>query len=160
MRRHRRDLAPIAQINLTSLLDVTFVLLIAFIIVAPSLKYGIELDLPTLREGAPQLEQNQTQLFTIAIPKPRNGSVAYYINDQPATLEEIESRLRLQQQQGRHPAVEIEADRDLPYEIFVQVVSAIRRAGIESLALPIEAKPVLPPNSPTAATTGPAPRGQ
>ncbi len=145
MRRHRRDLSPIAQINLTSLLDVTFVLLIAFIIVAPTLKYGIELDLPTVREGAPQLEQDQSRLFTISIPKPLQGRTEFYLNEQPASLEEIETRLRLQRQQGRNPVVEIQADRDLPYEIFVQVVAAVRRAGIESLAMPIEAKPIAPP---------------
>ncbi len=154
MRRHRRDLAPIAQINLTSLLDVTFVLLIAFIIVAPSLKYGIEVDLPSLREGAPQLETNQTQLFTISIPRPTNGVTQIYLNDAPATLEEIETRLRLQRSQGRTPAVEIQADRELPYETFVQVVAALRRAGIESVALPMEARPVpTPAPSPTSAPT-------
>lgn len=145
MRRHRRDLAPIAQINLTSLLDVTFVLLIAFIIVAPTLKYGIELDLPTIREGAPQLEHNQTQLYTITIPAPTAGHVQYFLNDSPASLEEIENRLRIQRLQGRQPAVEIQADRTLPYEAFVQVVAALRRAGIEAVALPVETKPIATP---------------
>jgi len=158
MRRHRRDLAPIAQINLTSLLDVTFVLLIAFIIVAPSLKYGIDLDLPTVREGAPQLEQDQTQLFTISIPKPHDGTTQFYLNDSPATLEDIETRLRLQRSQGRTPAVEIQADRDLPYETFVQVVTALRRAGIEAVGLPVEARTVAPPHSTPAPSPTPSGR--
>lgn len=152
MRRHRRDLAPIAQINLTSLLDVTFVLLIAFIIVAPTLKYGYELDLPTIREGAPALEQNQTQLFIITIPAPTNGEFRCFLNGDPVSLEDLESRLRLQRSQGRNPAVEIQADRALPYEDFVKVVAALRRAGIEAVALPVEAKPV-PSPTPQASPT-------
>ena len=145
MRRHRRDLAPIAQINLTSLLDVTFVLLIAFIIVAPSLKYGIDLDLPTIQQGAPQLEQNQSRTVTITVPRSSNGTQQFFFNNESVTLDEIERRLRQLTQQGRTPSVEIEADRELPYETFVQVVAALRRAGIEAVGLPIQAKPVTPP---------------
>jgi biopolymer transport protein ExbD len=145
MRRHRRDLAPIAQINLTSLLDVTFVLLIAFIIVAPSLKYGIDLDLPTIQQGAPQLEQNQSRIVTITVPRSSNGIQQFFFNNELVTLDEIETRLRQLTQQGRTPSVEIEADRELSYETFVQVVAALRRAGIEAVGLPIQAKPVTPP---------------
>lgn len=157
MRRHRRDLAPIAQINLTSLLDVTFVLLIAFIIVAPTLKYGVEVDLPTLREGAPPLEQDQANVVTITVPKPRGGVEEIWVDDRRVTLEELEARLRAQREaRGRTPAVEIEADREVAYETFVRVVAAVRRAGIESVGLPVEAKTVAPPNE-SAQPPPPAP---
>lgn len=139
MRRHRRALEPIAAINLTSLLDVAFVLLIAFMIVAPSLKYGIDLDLPTIKEGAPQLSQSQLQLYTIVVPKPKDGRQEIVMNDVPSELRDIESRLTLQKKQGNKVAVEIQADRDVPYETFIQVVAAVRRAGIESIGLPVDA---------------------
>ena len=139
MRRHRRPLEPIAAINLTSLLDVAFVLLIAFMIVAPSLKYGIDLDLPTIKEGAPQLSQSQLQLYTIVVPKPRDGGQEFIMNDIPAQLRDIESRLTLQKKQGNKVAVEIQADRDVPYDTFIQLVAAVRRAGIESIGLPVDA---------------------
>ncbi|AXA37093.1 MAG: biopolymer transporter ExbD [Candidatus Hydrogenedentota bacterium] len=150
MRRHHKDLAPISQINLTSLLDVTFVLLIAFMIVAPALKYGIDLDLPTVQEGAPQLTQNQTQLFTIVVPKPSQSEQQFFLNDEPVTLRDIEMRLRLQRENGRMPSVEIQADRDVPYDIFIQVVAALRRAGIEAVGLPVEAGRVTAPNRPAS----------
>jgi biopolymer transport protein TolR len=145
MRRHHKDLAPIAQINLTSLLDVTFVLLIAFMIVAPALKYGIDLDLPTVQEGAPQLTQNQIQLFSIVIPKPSQGEQQFFLNDDPVTLRDIEVRLRLQRESGRMPSVEIQADREVPYDTFIQVVAALRRAGIEAVGLPVETGQVTAP---------------
>lgn len=143
MRRHRRDLKPVADINLTSLLDVSFVLLIAFMIVAPSLKYGIDLDLPTLKEGAPQLKGDQQQLFTISLPKPAAGGQQYLMNDTPSALKDIEERLRLQKKQGSKVAVEINADKEVAYDTFIQVVAAVRRAGIESVGLPVEASSVL-----------------
>jgi biopolymer transport protein ExbD len=159
MRRHRRELRPVADINLTSLLDVSFVLLIAFMIVAPSLKYGIQLDLPTIKEGAPQLNQNQQQLFTITLPKPKAGTQDFLVNDSPAQLRDIEERLRLQKQQGRQVAVEINADKDVPYETFIEVVAAVRRAGVEAVGLPVEASAVSGVSPAASASPTPAPAG-
>ena len=128
MRRHRKELVPLTQINLTSLLDVAFVLLIAFMIVAPALKYGLDLDLPTLKEGAPQLSQDQQNLFTIVVPRPKNGAQEFFMNETPSQLRDIEERLKLQKRQGVKVSVEIQADREVPYETFVHVVAAVRRA--------------------------------
>jgi biopolymer transport protein ExbD len=146
MRRHRKNLDVVSQINLTSLLDVAFVLLVAFMIVAPSLKYGFDLDLPTITEGVPQLTQGQNQLYTIAVPKPKAGVQEYFVNDTPSQLRDIEERLRVQVKQGSKVSVEIQADREVPYATFVQVIGAVRRAGIESIGLPLEAQPVDAPS--------------
>lgn len=160
MRRHRKELAPLTQINLTSLLDVAFVLLIAFMIVAPALKYGLEIELPTVAEGAPQLAQDQKlELYTIVIPRPSAGNQEYYLNDTPCQVADIEQRLSMQKKQGAKLAVEIQADREVPYETFVQVAAAVRRAGVESLGLPTETGTVKRPEqaAPTASTPAPAP---
>jgi len=160
MRRHRKELVPLTQINLTSLLDVAFVLLIAFMIVAPALKYGLDLDLPTLKEGAPQLAQDQQHLFTIVVPRPKDGAQEFFMNDTPSKLGDIEDRLKLQKKQGGKVAVEIQADRDVPYETFVQVVAAVRRAGIEAVGLPVEAETVKSPREtpqPSVPTPVPSP---
>ena len=155
MRRHHKDLPLITQINLTSLLDVAFVLLIAFMLVAPSLKYGFELDLPTIKEGAPQMDQNQQQLYTIMVPKPANGAQEFFMNDTPSQLRDIEERLKIQKNSGAKVAVEVQADKDVPYDTFVQVISAIRRAGIEAVGLPVDAATVVRPPATTAATPAP-----
>jgi biopolymer transport protein ExbD len=144
------------QINLTSLLDVAFVLLIAFMIVAPSMKYGIDLALPTVQEGVPQLAQDQHTLFTIQVPKPRGGVQEFVMNDTPSQLKDIEDRLRLQKQGGAKVAVEIQADRDVPYDAFIQLVAAVRRAGIEAVGLPVEPQAVPPPPSPAKLSPSPA----
>ena len=153
---------PLNAINLTSLLDVAFVLLIAFMLVAPSIHYGIDLALPTLREGAPQLTQDQTSLYTITVPKPVEGRQDFFMNDTPSELTDIESRLALQAKSGTKVAVEIRADRDVSYDTFIQVVAAVRRSGVESVGLPVEPLSVAPPSSsaapaPTATKPTPAP---
>ena len=145
MRRHRKNAKPVAEINLTSLLDVTFVLLIAFMIMAPSLKYGVEIDLPGMSNGAPQLSTDQTNLATIAISKDMAGLAGqsetrrFMLDGESLNLMELENTLRERNLAADGKlAVEVNADRDIPYEAFVQVVGALRRAGIEGVGLPVD----------------------
>lgn len=145
MRRHRKALTPVTEINLTSMLDVAFVLLIAFMIVAPQLKHGIDLQLPTVADGGAGLTSSDPAVYTILVPKPENGQQEFYMNDMPSQLADIEQRLRLQREGGKKVAVEIQADQGVSYDTFIQVVAAVRRAGIEAVGLPVEAGTVKPP---------------
>ena len=144
MRRHRRGVKPVAEINLTSLLDVTFVLLIAFMIMAPSLKSGVEIDLPTMSQGAPQLDNSPSSLATITISKAMAGNAdqagprQYDLDGDLLELNELEAKLKERKAGNEKLAVEVNADRDVPYEAFVQVIGAIRRAGIEGVGLPVD----------------------
>ena len=174
MRRHRKRLKPVAEINLTSLLDVAFVLLIAFMIVAPSLKYGVEIKLPSVREGAPQLPSTEFNLATIGIPRAaglQSSAVRTFLLDgEPVDSAELESRLKEKRARiGDKFAVEIQADREAPYEAFVQAVTAVRRAGVEAVGLPVDATQSIPattsagvdstetPSVPLSAITHPPP---
>lgn len=145
MRRHRKGVKPVADINLTSLLDVTFVLLIAFMIMAPSLQYGVEIDLPKMSQGAPQLNTDQSRLATIAISKEMAGQAGqtgprmFELDGVLLELNELEAQLTKRNTAlDGELAVEINADKDIPYEAFVQVVGALRRAGIEGVGLPVD----------------------
>jgi biopolymer transport protein ExbD len=154
LRRHRRGLRPNADINLTSLLDVAFVLLIAFMIVAPSLKYGVDLQLPSMKEGAPQLSTDQQSLSTIVITRAlasasTGGVKTFLLDGQPVELAEMEKRLLDRKKKlGDKLSVEIQADKDVPYEAFVQAVGAVRRAGVEAVGLPVDASAAAGPLTP------------
>ncbi len=151
---------PTSEINLTSMLDVAFVLLIAFMIVAPSLKYGLELDLPSVAEGAPQMSSDQQNLVTVVIPRALASSSGrsirtFLLDGNPADISEIEKQLKSKRENvGDKLQVEIQADRDVPYEAFVQVVGAVRRAGVQAVGLPVDAtgsptwRDELPPGKP------------
>lgn len=148
MRRHRKGVKPVSEINLTSLLDVTFVLLIAFMIMAPSLKYGVEIDLPSINQGAPQLSTDESKMATISISKAMAGEAgqagarSVMLDDETLDLLQLETRLRERNSAVNGKlAVEINADKDIPYEAFVQVIGALRRAGIEGVGLPVETAP-------------------
>lgn len=127
------------------MLDVTFVLLIAFMMVAPSLNYGEEIALPQVAEGAPQLSSDQQKTAVIGISKAHvtgNGVRQYQLDGVLMELDAMEGELRRRNQEAEGKlAVEVQADRDVPYEAFVHAVGALRRAGIEGVGLPVDTVP-------------------
>ncbi len=123
------------------MLDVAFVLLIAFMIVAPSLKYGYKIDLP--QDANPPLidqkDETENKPAVISLPRPGpDGVYRYMLNEDQVTLDELQSRLADMRAVNDKLVVEIQADKTVPYEYIIRAVGASRRAGIEGFSLPIE----------------------
>jgi biopolymer transport protein ExbD len=121
-----------SEINLTSLLDVAFVLLIAFMLIAPTLRDGVEIRLPSV-QNAPVLPQASTQPLTIRIPEA--GPLT--LDDQELSPEGLEETLRQSRKDNPSVAVVLEADRNVPYQRVAEAMAAIRRAGISGVGLPM-----------------------
>ncbi len=129
-RRHRKRKLK-AEINVVPYIDVMLVLLIIFMVTAPLLTAGIQVDLPESKAAA--LEQDQQP---VAISIDPSGRV--YIDDAPvadaalgARLQQIASSSR---QQGG-PRIYLRADRRLDYGRVMQVMGEINRAGLRRVAL-------------------------
>lgn len=142
MKRHRKSLRPVTEINLTSILDVAFVLLIAFMIVAPSLKYGYNITLPT-DTNPPAMDQQQNEEdkkpVVLSLPRPENNGVQrYMLNEDQVTLPQLEERLGKLRSKNADLTVEFQADKTVPYEMVLRAIGAARRAGVERLGLPVE----------------------
>jgi biopolymer transport protein TolR len=134
MKRHHRNLNIISSINLTSLLDVTFLLLIAFMIIAPVLKYGLTLELPEVKTASRLEEKNQ---FTITVLKrmEEEDFERIYLNEKRVTLNELTEELRANYQRAQDVDVIIEADKNVPYGTFAQVIEAVQAAGVENIGM-------------------------
>lgn len=124
---------------MTSLLDVAFVLLLAFMMVAPSLKYGVEIDLPVVQASNTPLPGESPNTAVIAIRANSEGEVVdYHLDGQPVTLAKLEDELRTRNTAADNKLqAEVQADKFTRYEAAVQVMNAIRRAGIQGIALPV-----------------------
>lgn len=133
MRRHRQELGPLTEMNVTNLLDTAFVLLMAFMIVAPATKHGIELDLPVV-EGE-SMDKKKTLTVVIAEPS-SEGTERVYVDDERLTYEGLTKLLI--DRKARFPELDIlvEVDKSVPAEILLQTVSAIKDSGIENIGLP------------------------
>ena len=131
-RRSRRGRAPMAEINVTPLVDVMLVLLIIFMVTAPLLVAGVPVDLPESRANA--LDQAANQV-TLAIDA--QGQV--FLDDAPIAPGELPERIDALRCIGRsaeeRPLITLRADRELDYGRVMAVMGELNRAGCNSVSL-------------------------
>ena len=138
MKRHRQDMKPLTEINVTNLLDTAFVLLMAFMLVAPSIKYGIDLSLPTV--GGASMDTTQKSI-TIAILKPRMANDVDRIQVEDKYIMssgELTDLLKRKKAEFPKLAIVLEADKEVKYESFAKTLGAIKDAGIDDIGLSTE----------------------
>ncbi len=127
----------LSEINVTPLVDVMLVLLIIFMVTAPMMTRGVEVDLPeTSAKALPQEEEH----VEVAI----DAQSHLYLNDETVDLEELKQRLHAMKSSGILKQVLLRADKRVPYGQVVMVMASIREMGITDLGLvtaPEEVKP-------------------
>ena len=120
---------PMADINVTPMVDVMLVLLIIFMVTAPLLTAGVPIDLPDSR--AAQLP-NDPQQVTISIDEA--GYV--YIDDVPVELGGLPQALEsLPRSGGEGPDITLRADKALDYGRVMAVMGELNRAGLNRISL-------------------------
>lgn len=122
--------SSMSQINVTPFVDVMLVLLIIFMVTAPMLDQGVEVDLPEVAE-APGLPVQQEPLV-ITLQKNGQISIGKARIDQLSKLGPV-----IQQVLKGKPDREVflEADEKVPYGRVVQVMAAVKKAGVEKLGM-------------------------
>ncbi len=131
MRRRRprsRHFGANADINIANLVDVVLVLLIIFMISAPLLQSGIEVELPKTRAAV--LEDEVTGVIVTIDDK---GGI--YINDVWANPEDFVERLREEMQIENTASVYLRGDSAVAYGNAISVIGQIKEAGIENIGL-------------------------
>ncbi|RMF92134.1 MAG: biopolymer transporter ExbD [Nitrospinota bacterium] len=123
--RSGKTQTTLSEINVTPLVDVMLVLLIIFMVTAPMLQQGIEVQLPT-EAGAPLPEQSP---LVITLPDEHR----LYLNDHPVTLPALERALHTAARTRQ--AVFLRADRRIPYGAVVRIMALAQKAGIENLGM-------------------------
>jgi biopolymer transport protein TolR len=125
-----RDKQVLSEINVTPFVDVMLVLLVIFMVTAPLLQQGIDVNLPKAKGK----EMPPEERITLIVKK---GSIIY-MNDNPVTLTEMGKKLRVLS--SSNPNVFLKADKDVPYGFVVEVMGEIKEAGIEKLGMITEPK--------------------
>lgn len=127
LNRHRDVLS---EINVTPFVDVMLVLLVIFMVTAPLLQQGIDVNLPRAKgKDLPPEER-------ITLVVKRGGVI--YMNDNPVSMTEMREKLEVI---GKlNPNVFLKADKDVPYGFVVEVMGEIKEAGIEKLGMITEPK--------------------
>ncbi len=121
----------ISEINITSLADVSITLLVIFIITAPMMTPGIDVDLPRTDASLPHDEEG----VTVSI----NKAEEIFIDNDMVQMGDFETRIR-QILSSKPPGIIIylRADKEVDYGFIVEIVGRLRKAGVKELGLVAE----------------------
>ena len=117
----------IAEINITSLVDVTLCLLIIFMLTAPYIQGGVEVNMPEVDTREVIVEEGPVISIT------NNRQI--YFQEESVTIEEMGLRLRPYLPQKESVPVYLRADEEVPYGFVLKVMAVVERAGFTNLSL-------------------------
>jgi len=125
-----RNRTALSEINVTPLVDVMLVLLIIFMVTAPLMQQGIDVNLPKAKgKDLPPEER-------INIVVRKGGAI--FLNDNPISKPDMIRKLAAISK--LNPNVFLKADKDVPYGTVVEIMGDIKEAGIEKLGMVTEPK--------------------
>ena len=119
---------PMSEINVTPMVDVMLVLLIIFMVSAPMMTTGVEVDLPNTR--APRMDIDEQKLL-LTIDKDRK----VFLGEAEVPYDRLEAALTTNERLQREREIYLRADESVPYGFVAKVMALIRRGGIEKLGL-------------------------
>ncbi len=121
----------ISNINVTPLVDVMLVLLVIFMVTAPILQQGVNINLPKVKAAALTGEEQQ-----LVVSLNRAGQL--YLNDAPIALTELGPKLEAILKLRPDRQVYLRADQGVRYGEVMRVIAAIKAAGVERLGMVTE----------------------
>ena len=120
--------APLSEINVTPLVDVMLVLLIIFMVSAPMMTTGIEIDLPKTR--APVMQKEDEKLL-LTITKEQK----VLLGETEVPYDNLENALTTNDRLQREKELYLQADQTVPYGFVAKIMALVRRGGIEKIGL-------------------------
>ncbi len=119
---------PLSNINVTPFVDVMLVLLVIFMVTAPIIQQGVEVNLPQAK-ASPVTDEVEPLIVTVS----REGQV--YLNDNEVTPAELRTKLLAIRNLDTQKPVYLRADRDVRYGSVIATIGEIKGAGIEKLGM-------------------------
>ena len=120
-----------SQINVTPLVDVMLVLLVIFMVTAPMIQQGVEVNVPRVKASALPGKEEQ---FVVSIT--RNQEI--YLNDTRLGLDQLTEKLQAIAVARPDREVFVRADEQVPYGAVIKTMAAIKAAGIENVGMVTE----------------------
>ncbi len=122
-----------SEINVTPLVDVMLVLLIIFMVTAPMMTQGVEVNLPQTTT-----KSVKTQDDPLFLTVNKKGEI--FLENHAIRMEDLEDKIRSIFKYRREKELLLRADRDISYGFVIKVIAAVKRAGIDKLGMVTEPK--------------------
>jgi biopolymer transport protein TolR len=128
----RRTFSPMAEINVTPMVDVMLVLLVIFIVTAPLLTSGVNVKLPQTTRAKSLPQDNKALTLYVE----RDGQLT--LNETKLALDVLSARLQAVREANPEVRVYVKGDSDVPYGLMMQVMGEVTAAGITQVAFVTE----------------------
>lgn len=132
----RQTGTSLSEINIVPFVDVVLVLLVIFMIAAPILQSGIEVDLPKTKT----VKEISEDRLVITIDRAQR----VYLGNEPVNIHQIGQMVRSRMQKPQSDAVFLRCDETVPFGSFAAVVDELRQSGIQNVSMvtePISSRP-------------------
>ncbi len=125
----RRGDAPRASIDMNSLIDLTFLLLVTFMLTIPALEQGISIMLPRAKTDVLPSKNAKANTITVDV----NNKI--YLNDVPTSLDQLEADLKSMVDRDPDVPVLVRGDERLEYGAVMDVVKVVYKCQVRKMAL-------------------------
>lgn len=119
---------PMGEINVTPLVDVMLVLLIIFMVTAPMLNQGVDIDLPKASAGTLTPDEDQLVLSI-------DGDLKHYLNKNEVSLEELPAKLKAIAKENPGKPVFVAADGGIEYQHVMRAMAVLKQSGMPKVGL-------------------------
>ena len=130
-RRGRRIASSLAEINVVPLVDVMLVLLIIFMITAPMIQRGVDVNLPVARRSS----QIAGERIFVSIPVNYRESHIVYLDQEPIRAEILGERVRQKMERATSKEVFLRGDGSVRYQELMDIFDRPRGAGVEKIGM-------------------------
>ena len=130
-RRGRRIASSLAEINVVPLVDVMLVLLIIFMITAPMIQRGVDVNLPIARRSS----QIAGERIFVSIPVNYRESHIVYLDQEPIRAEILGERVRQKMERAASKEVFLRGDGSVRYQELMDIFDRLRGAGVEKIGM-------------------------
>jgi len=128
---------PEAAINVTSLLDVVFVLLITFMVVAPALRHNVDLQLPKVGDTGGEVNAKKRPV-SVQVKYVSGDSAEYYVNGAPVLLSQLPAAVKAAKGYDGDPVVALEADKRVPWQDVSALINELKINSITNIGIVTE----------------------
>jgi biopolymer transport protein TolR len=138
-RRHRTS-HPIADLNVTNLIDLGFMLLIIFMIATPLIQQeqSVQVNLPTVAKAAQPKVDPKDRFVAVAV-----DAKGFFVDNSttPLTLTQLRSKLNGYATESKPPVIRIRGDAEVYYEKVAQVITEVMKSGLSRVTFDSQIEP-------------------
>jgi biopolymer transport protein ExbD len=129
--RGRRVATSLAEINVVPLVDVMLVLLIIFMVTAPMIQRGVDVNLPVARQAT----QIEGERVFVTVPASYRQNRQVYLGDEAVRVDVLQERVRQRLERVTDRQVYLRGDGDVRYQDLMDVFDRLKAAGVEKVGL-------------------------